>query len=892
MQMSYSEERAQGVPYAITATKEPWWQWDTGLQVKVDADELRQVHFADKPNGTAYVVDVEGGYANVPDELLQVPQPVKAWGYVPDGDRGATYVEATFKVLARNKPSGYVWTKTAQKTIADAEQARDDAQAAQRAAEEARDQAKEYERLAGEHAADAEGAAGAAAADAIAAAKPTLDQYKADAKASADNAKASETAAASSASAAAASAAKAAQEAGSAASAVTDSLKGYVQQATAQANASKASADASAASAATAGTRANAASASASNAAEQATAAQNYATQAKQSQSGAATSATNASASATKASDSQAKAKASADAAAASAKEAADTVADCMKASTFGDVYGTVEPLVTTEEDATYTTSLAHDASLAVTAGLLGVNRDAIAPKLNTLIGTAEDAAFVHVEDAFEGGALRGFTIQGKCEQITTTGANLWPQCPAKTESGVTFEPYADRHGHADRGMVKVSGTATAAYVCTEVQAELEPGEYSFKNFGYYKGSASSLAGAVYLRVRVVPASGSQTTYTAYQADTTSFTVAEGDSVFLDVMCGTAGSVDIGAVMPMLVKGSMPSAWEQYTGGKASPSPEYPQEIDVAETVGLVRTGRNLIDEMALADNNKTYYSYSQDGLIVLQSDGRASSDIPKTQAWPFTSYVTSSLHVEVSDSLWGFTLYNQSTAKTRNTAKSVHIKIGFGRDDYPVISDVIASVEEGVSYRTSDFFTASIPLPEEHPYLASLPDGTHDEITVDETGHAVLTARVGKIPISELSTIQIHSDSSGPLNFIYKHIDAMAGRAITARALSTFVHARNSVHTDNYGSVCVTDTALTSASDIAELFGKDEPVYYLLGAPVAYDLGYVSLPSQPDRYCNFWVSTGDAETSPTCPLSVTYERDVNIVIDQLEQAIASVSGE
>lgn len=42
-------------------------------------------------------------------------------------DTGQTYVEQAFEVIARNIPADYIYTKTAQKTIRDAETVRDQA---------------------------------------------------------------------------------------------------------------------------------------------------------------------------------------------------------------------------------------------------------------------------------------------------------------------------------------------------------------------------------------------------------------------------------------------------------------------------------------------------------------------------------------------------------------------------------------------------------------------------------------------------------------------------------------------------------------------------------------------------------------------------------------------
>ena len=122
---------------AITQDKAPWYQWDTGLTVAVAGGTMTECHFANRKQGSAYVQPVINGKARVPDELLQVAAPVTVYGYIADGGGGQTYVEQVFDVAARNMPAGYTYTKTAQKTIRDAEVARDQAQAA-------RDEAKGY----------------------------------------------------------------------------------------------------------------------------------------------------------------------------------------------------------------------------------------------------------------------------------------------------------------------------------------------------------------------------------------------------------------------------------------------------------------------------------------------------------------------------------------------------------------------------------------------------------------------------------------------------------------------------------------------------------------------------------------------------------------------------
>lgn len=116
------------------------WQWDTGREVEVVGCE--QVHFAKSTTGTCYTVEVADSKAKIPDELLQAAGRVYAWAYITDEAYGGrTRIEALWDVKRRAKPAEYIYEPSDQRTIKDAETARDEAKAAQKAAEAARDRA-------------------------------------------------------------------------------------------------------------------------------------------------------------------------------------------------------------------------------------------------------------------------------------------------------------------------------------------------------------------------------------------------------------------------------------------------------------------------------------------------------------------------------------------------------------------------------------------------------------------------------------------------------------------------------------------------------------------------------------------------------------------------------
>ena len=104
------------------------WQWDTGREVEVVGCE--QVHFAKSTTGTCYTVAVADSKAKIPDELLQAAGRVYAWAYITDEAYGGrTRIEALWDVKRRAKPAEYIYEPSDQRTIKDAETARDEAKA-------------------------------------------------------------------------------------------------------------------------------------------------------------------------------------------------------------------------------------------------------------------------------------------------------------------------------------------------------------------------------------------------------------------------------------------------------------------------------------------------------------------------------------------------------------------------------------------------------------------------------------------------------------------------------------------------------------------------------------------------------------------------------------------
>lgn len=196
---------------------------------------------------------------------------------------------------------------------------------------------------------------------------------------------------------------------------------------------------------------------------------------------------------------------------------------------------------------------------------------------------------------AAEGAPLR-VTQQGKTQQQTTTGAQLLPPqlAQAARQNGVTFEPLAD-------GRLHVYGTATAnASVTGAPRVSLAAGAYTLdigveREQEKFRVCLTDAAGAPYLDVADGERARTQTLDAPVQA-----------SLLVRVYAGQ--TVDL-ALSPMLCAGESAAAWEPYTGGAPSPSPDYPQAIEGTGFNGKIVLDGSA-DEAWVQDGQAGKYRY------------------------------------------------------------------------------------------------------------------------------------------------------------------------------------------------------------------------------------------------------------------------------------------
>lgn len=220
----------------------------------------------------------------------------------------------------------------------------------------------------------------------------------------------------------------------------------------------------------------------------------------------------------------------------------------------------------------------------------------------NALIGSASGTTQVTVDDAWEA-PIPGLEIDGKSEQFSTTGAQLLDLSAVSKSAGGAVINTAD-------GGYQISGTGTlaeafsASYQLDYLKNHLKPGNLILKS--------ELTMPKLYIRIW-----DGSTVLAEMQGNSTKQITQEmlnNENVRVEAfLYGNTGStITPGTYHPMLYQDG-DGTWEPYTGGRPSPSPEYPQEIVSTDVTAVTVTGANLFNTSALTDYNVVSSKVSSD---------------------------------------------------------------------------------------------------------------------------------------------------------------------------------------------------------------------------------------------------------------------------------------
>ena len=211
--------------------------------------------------------------------------------------------------------------------------------------------------------------------------------------------------------------------------------------------------------------------------------------------------------------------------------------------------------------------------------------------KADAIVSSASGEQIVLTDSDNE--SFKGSHVYGKSTQVTTTGANLLPFIVGT--KGVGFEVFDD-------GIWINAGANVDVYAVGKNDSLVESGysEYDLMPPGDYWSYIDNSELLLYI---VVWRDGKSVVLNASNGSVVKNTILDGDKFRLFIRTKNAFT---GKVKAIISKAPInPDLYEPYTGGKPSPSIEYPQEIvsagDKGE-IGVSVYGGNLIPETQIVD--------------------------------------------------------------------------------------------------------------------------------------------------------------------------------------------------------------------------------------------------------------------------------------------------
>lgn len=260
-------------------------------------------------------------------------------------------------------------------------------------------------------------------------------------------------------------------------------------------------------------------------------------------------------------------------------------------------------------------------------------------------------------------------SIEGNTTQLQTTGAQLFDanKIPSKSQGGATVVNNGD-------GSFTITGTGvlTETFYSERIYSKdktlqvLKPGKYNISKSDVYPRCAFLLLGTG-LNKEI-------TSQTAIPIEITAEDLMVNDVHLVISIFGNKNStIKPGTIKPMVwMKETIPtdSDWEPYTGGKPSPSPDYPQEIVNADIKSVTVKSAQMFD----IDNPS-----SSLGQWIITGNKISITN-------PTSGYLSLNYNINVIPNTL-YTFYSIIFNDTPNV-ESMHVSISLLREDGTVIKD------------------------------------------------------------------------------------------------------------------------------------------------------------------------------------------------------------
>ena len=320
------------------------------------------------------------------------------------------------------------------------------------------------------------------------------------------------------------------------------------------------------------------------------------------------------------------------------------------------------------------------------------------------------------------------------------------------------------------------------------------------------------------------------------------------------------------------------------------PSPDAPKPITVVENPAVKVVGKNLWSFASSYTSIKGHQNeFVKDGMPFAILPGAytfsAAGSLGNADA-PLFGYTATGKRIQLFRIMRNVTNPKYSFTVTEPIASIYFVSNAADSNTGTISSIQLERNSTATEYEPHASQTLTFALPAEHPYLAKLPDGTADEIVVDEEGNIELVARVSKVTPKDSDRLDFGAgtDTVVPyVSFPVSGITNKMGILCNSYQTSYWINKSGYIYCPNGLDIAIRDSRFTSKEKAIELLNG--VVVYIAVEPTRYSLGKIEMPKAQDSIVNAWT---DAEVTPST--GIGYVRDVNIVVANLESAIASIT--
>lgn len=487
-------------------------------------------------------------------------------------------------------------------------------------------------------------------------------------------------------------------------------------------------------------------------------------------------------------------------------------------------------------------------------------------PLGNTLKGEVE-ATLVNVDDAYPA-PLITTKVMGQSNQVTTTGRNLVNHAvPLNPEGTAPFIGEKLNNGFVIDSTLE---TVVKRITTMKVLGGIKAGDTIIVSCNYKKLSGDIESPSFYLSDE--PQEYGIVINKPYIVKNNHSLVG----IYLDE--GTNSKMEITDVQ--LIKGSTPIAYEPYTGGKPSPSPEYPQEITNLNNAEIVTCGKNLINVGTIQSNR---FNEQFNDAEMLSELNKLPRNIP---LWLSCNVEPKGIN---NGEIWfegegnnklGIMRQDKAYIVPEGEIKSFRLIGGINDISTRTYSNIqIAAVK-------SDFTNSDkakhTPIDLKGNELCSLPHGVKDEVVIDAEGNVSLIKRTKQYSWNCVQII----NGTGRNYAVDKVLDI--GANYTGLVAEKAINATNNdigICYVNQKKIYVTvPESVTTKEQANQLYGGMK-VIYQLAEPQTIPLGKVELPVLPESTSNVW-NDGNIPAN----VYIQYLKDVNIAYGKLESQLSQMA--